>query len=796
MAQQDKTDWYWNGVLAGGAVNNLYYDLINVDVVHVPYATTHRNTSFFLKTRPGYVAAESWINWYWTSWWDVTDIKIIWKNDDCTKQNGTVYVMGKKWKNKAIFVWKIENWCVYYETDWNNDPMAFFNCTDWCSGECPDMTTEWYCWDRKLFTTNYVKWPRKKWTELAVPTGSTTVSDIWILTWIQMNKYVNWTSVWLFTDEYVESWDYAFTSTMFKPWNFILVYESWTAEEDWAAWQVRLIIWKDDSDWIDRVMVSEPWLWLKVAWTTDWDPDPETWKHVSYAVFEDWGEVIWFTANNKIYLMPNDEDCDVISPYNQYAWENTSNIIWVADASDKIFVLTENWYIHYCSEWSIWWYNKFFIQDDMFAWVDKTSITSFRDAVITFGRRHIGVWIPDTQWEFWTMYNQSTSVGIWSKYAFWEYDWDLVFVSNDKRLMALWPASATGRYMFQFQDVGWQILNSKLSTMLDTDEVFIWTDGNNLRVFVQTKAIPYVDTHYHTIEEADRNLEWDNTMTHIYKYDTLFSVWTEDHVPFLLSWATEWVTFGEDWLYVRRYSKNKYPNNPGCDVQWTDSHTKWPYESRINAYLIENEADWSGASNSWLANRPKLYNTAKLNRLLTTLWPWIYSNNTKIKITTYSKWIWYTYEFPISGDWNDWVWLITDYYLWESLTPEQEEKIECMLSTLQDWQIQYQAKCTDKKLHYHTEVQKTPWCDTYREFLIQDHWVCINDKLYELAPTMPLTTTLWENQPYATQIKLELIWGVGDIICFGWRIWEMFVAPIFTTGPDWEYQLQPNTDCD
>ena len=54
MAQQDKTDWDWNGELAG-AVNNLYYDLINVDVVHVPYTTTNRNSSFFLQTRRAYV---------------------------------------------------------------------------------------------------------------------------------------------------------------------------------------------------------------------------------------------------------------------------------------------------------------------------------------------------------------------------------------------------------------------------------------------------------------------------------------------------------------------------------------------------------------------------------------------------------------------------------------------------------------------------------------------------------------------------------------------------------------------
>ena len=59
MAQQDKTDWYWNGELAG-AVNNLYYDLINVDVCHVPYATNHRNSSFFFKTRLAYSISDAW----------------------------------------------------------------------------------------------------------------------------------------------------------------------------------------------------------------------------------------------------------------------------------------------------------------------------------------------------------------------------------------------------------------------------------------------------------------------------------------------------------------------------------------------------------------------------------------------------------------------------------------------------------------------------------------------------------------------------------------------------------------
>ena len=86
MAQQDKTDWYWNGALAG-AVNNLYYDLINVDVVHVPYARTHRNSSFFLKTRLSYTIQEARSNWTGKQddeWKDakVADVKIIW-NRSC-----------------------------------------------------------------------------------------------------------------------------------------------------------------------------------------------------------------------------------------------------------------------------------------------------------------------------------------------------------------------------------------------------------------------------------------------------------------------------------------------------------------------------------------------------------------------------------------------------------------------------------------------------------------------------------------------------------------------------------------
>lgn len=784
MAQQDKTDWYWNGVLAGGAVNNLYYDLINVDVVHVPYATHHRNSSFFLQTRLAYKLSKEWSEWEATRWYEVTDVKVLW-TDTCTKDSWEVFIMWKKWKKKAIWHASIKDWCID-EEQWIDN--------------CVDDIDQPSCADWKLFTTEYVKWTKYEkynsiWNNdpILVKRDGTTATEVTgLATWIQINIIKNWTSYWLFSDINVENWYANFKSwDALAPWNYLLVYWSANWTGDWFAWQVRMITGKE---W-DRLTVDAPWNGFKVPGEDDVDENGnprQTWYHVKYATFTDWWEIVGYTNDKNIEILYDPENCYHMSVYNQTSAVQSASarwtIVWVVEASDKMFVLTDNGYVHYSDYYG---YDKFFIQDDMFAWVDKMSITSYRDMVLTFGRRHIAIGVPDEQNKFWTMYDQSQTLGLWSRYSFAEYDWDLIFVTNDKRLLALWVASTAWRYMLQHEDV-WAntAFNSKLSGLIPGDEVFIWNDNNNLRIFVNTKPFPYKKNDDWD-RRADLNENWGNSMTHIYKFDTLFRVRTEDHINgILLKWATEWVYFWERGIYIR--------DNSSTDEWWRE------FNAYISAYLIENEADWSWTSGSWLANRPKLYNTAKLNRLLTMLWPWIYSNNTKIKITTYSKWIWYIYEFPISWEWNDWLGLITSYYLEEPLTREEREKIECMLSILQDGQKQYQPDCPNSCDGYCSDwgvkrqyvAQSQPRCHDYDELLTESHWVCINDKLYELAPTMPLTTTLWENQPYATQIKLELIWGVWDIICFGWRIWEMFIAPIFTTGPDWEYQLQPNTDCD
>ena len=797
MAQQDKTDWYWNGVLAG-AVNNLYYDFINVDVVHVPYTTTHRNSSFFLQTRRSYTTADKRDKVVDEEHkdWDVVDVKYV-RNDTCSKSSWKVFVLlANKARTKIrIHSADIEDWCVQ-NFDWHRTRREF--------------TANW-CWAFKLFSTDYVKGKRKTPWDIKMETWMWTPEpyDNPYTGWIQINKYEWWTTHWYFSDVNVENWTEKFIwlwedednpEHWFKPWDYILVYKSREWADDWFAWQVRMITW---VEWW-RLTVDAPWQWFKVL-DSDSEEEEILWKWVSYAIFPDRWEVIWFTQWRNIYIV-NYADWDELERQEVYDQSGLTytNIISVAEAMWKIYVLTDNWYIHF-SNYSG--YDKFFIQDDMFAGTDKNVITSYRDIIIAFWNKNISVWVPDENNTYSSMYSQSGTVWLRSRYSFTEYDWDLLFISNDRRLLALWIAANAWKYMLQYEDVG-DMINSKLTVLTSWDEVFLWNDNNDLRVFIQTKSIPYYNDDWdwqakltwlwysydNNWDKEENKYQQENTMSRIIKFDKQFKVRTEDWVQWiLLQWVELWVYYWENWLYQRgRWSKDYKWDRSWLNNSW---HSYW-FKSYISAYLMENETDWVWWTNSRLANRPKLYNLSKLNRLITTLWPWVYTHDSKIRITSYIKWLWSVYEFSI--DWwnNDWLWLITTKYLWLPFSEEDEKKIECMRAVLQDNKELYQSKCTwTPNAAIQNLAQQQPWCDNYDELIVFDRWVCIDDSLYEFAPTMPLATDLWENQDYATQIKLELIWWVGDIITFGGWLWEMFIAPLFTKWPDWEYQLKPNTDC-
>lgn len=726
----------------------------------MPYATNHRNSSFFLKTRLGYKPEKNWFDAIseLKKDWDVTDIHII-RDEKCSQKSWKVYVMARDKSTgtvkRRIFIAPIGDWCV-----WSFENIFTHTFTS---------TISW-CWDWKFLVTDYVQWDS---ISMADSLDYSSENETWWATWIQVNKIEWGRTVWMFRDVDTVNRYAKWKSNLI--WKYLLVYSSKNSGTSWFAWQVRLVtdISADGQD----LILDTPWLWFKVP--EKWDE--VAWDGLKYSFYSDWWEVVGFTDGRQIKLTVWDDENTTITPYvhEWTGYATNTDIIWVASANDKIFILTDNGYIHYSS--AGYWYNKFFIDDDMFAGVDKIAITAYRDMIIAFGRKNISLWVPDEQNNYWTMYNQSTSIWLWSRYSFNEYDGDLIFVSNDKRLMALTVNSA-GRYWLSFEDV-WQMVNGKLSTLVEWDEAFVWSDNNNLRIFVNSKNTPFA-IEDNLVKLNDVN----NTLTHIYKFDTLFKVWTEDYIPhFCLRWAKHWIYFWQYGLYVKQRSTETTSAVDAAANYWGSSSDYQAVKTQISAYLIENE-------NNWLNWRPGLFSLAKLNRLITTLGPGVYSNNSNIKITAYSKWIGYTYEFPISGDWNNRLWLITSYYLDEDLSDEDKENIECMLTTLQDSQKQYQSSCdSDIKRQYYRTTQ--PWCYKSEELITESHGVCIDDKLYELAPTMPLVTSLGENQQYATQIKLELIWWEWDIICFWWWLAEMYIAPLFLTWPDWEYQLQPNTEC-
>jgi hypothetical protein len=666
---------------------------------------------------------------------------------------------------KYILKWKIVDWCFdWFDTRW---PIV----EDWAK-----------CSDWKLFSTSFVR--------------DLVNDDFLVLTWewthvhsaypwIQINKYEYWTTTWLFTDVNVDSWYYRYDWSVIHIWDYLLVYKSTNEEWSWFAWQIRMVT-GFDSLW--RITVDSPWLWFKTPDTSnlaEWEEKLVQWNWVKYEFFRNWWECIGYSIKNKIYVIVSWYwDWDVSNGrfelYNQDWWETVTDIVSVAEANDKIFILTDNGYIHYSN--SRWVYNKFFINDDMDAGWDKTSIVAYKDFLLAFGRRKIAVWVPDEQNVYWTMYNQSTTIWTWSRYSYAEYDWDLIFVSNDKRLLALWVSATAWRYMLQHEDV-WDMLNWKLATMIDTDEVFIGSYDNNLRVFVNTRDNPYEwDNWWHAT-----HTKWANTMTHIYKFDKLFKVWSEDHIDWwCMQWVNEWVFYWQYWIYVR----DNYE-----DITW--KHWEWAssYKARITAFLIENENNKISVASNWTSTwAPDLFRVAKLNRLITTLWPGAYSDNTKIHITSYLQWIGVEYEFPIwTGDDtvnNKWVDLISKAYKQAEATID-----ECLLQAVEDSNNVYQPSCTNKKLEVQSLVADSPRCNSYKEFLIQDHWICVNDTLYKLAPTMPLVTSFWENQKYSTEIRLDITSENWDILCFGGWMAELFLAPYWLKWSDWEYELSPTSSC-
>lgn len=792
MANQDKTDFRWNGKLAW-APDLLYYEKTNVDVVHVPYSRTHRNSSFFLQTRLGYICEGSLYVQIIESLWastahEITDIAIIWDNECDKGKNGKLYVMvadiGRT--KKSIMMCNIIDWCIEPKYWSGSDKWRFIK---------SNMNVS-PCDNWKFFKTKYVKWNASK---VFKNSGSTDIEwtgiQINTLEWGKYNGY--------FSDKAVESWEKEFDVTTVTKWKYLLVYQSSNWIWDWYDWQVRLITWIDKES--GRITVSSAWnsltYWAgKVEETimTEWELQG---KNVSYRIYEEWWEVVGFTSESGIYLI-NDEWWELYNPTTTWWWANDNYINAVAESWGRIFVLYSNWYVWYSTTGE---YNKFELIESMDAWTWKTSLYAFRDFVIALWTNSTSIWVPDSESNYYHMYEQSHVIGLKSRYSYGEHNNNFIFVSNDNRLMALWIWDSAGRYMMQYEDIWQEIINSKLATMLPTDEAYIVDYDNELRVIVQTKSTPF---------EVDDN----NSQTHIYKYDNTFKVWTEDHLSnILMIWYKEWIWYWVWWLYFRwltevvRDSEWKVVNYNHDDewLEWEAIDFRQPIEvtkpkyppqpviAKVSAFLMENETNGLSGSN---ASQPDLFSLAKLNRLIVTLWHGKYTNdNTFVRVTSYREWVWVVQEIK-NIEWNTWVKLVTAAYKnWEGYSEQEietlKERKKCLLNILKSSQTEYTTECLWTK-QIQSLIPTLPLCEHGRErFLLPDHSICIDDTMYQLAPTMPLTINLGTSQSYSSQIKVEILSYPWDIMNFWWFQAELFTAPVWVKGADWENLWTQQSSC-
>lgn len=788
MANIDWKDMRWNGKLSW-AVDLLYYDKINVDITHPPYCGRDRNSSFFFKTRPWYIwdvsIKQALLDYHFEEEdedfldreRDIADIKILW-DDNCTKESWVIYYLciTRDWHYKTVLTRRIDWWCAENNT---YTPKNAYRATSytvdrWCK-----------CSDNRLFTTTYVKGQAQV-VMVDKIDPSFIVRDAHG-SWIQINRKEGWVVRWYFSDQNVIDW---FKEFRYRVWDYLVVYGSTNADWSWFCWQVRTIVGK--SKW-GELILNEPRLWFQDVLDENWEV---RWKWISYRVYHEYWDVIWYTSSDwvKIIVDPEDEDASYRSlsmcDFHMW-WSEAWCIISATTDVNRIYFLYENGYIHY---WEVG-MNKFFslTDDSIYAWNDKSVITTYRDAILAFWKRHIAVWLWDDTWTYARMYNQSTSIWVKNRYAFGEYNWDMLFISNDNRLLALQFENTAWTHMLNFQDV-WAYANSFINAMLPTDEAYIWVDNNELRIFINSRA---------DVDSGTRN-----TRTTILKYNTIFQTRTVDELKyFIIRWCYDGLYYWED-VYYRWWDKDFWVRLLKQDESYILEERE--YDINISAFLLENENN--GMSNTYAS--ADLFNLASLQKLILLLWTWRYSDElTKLRITEWRWWWWRQYEIKCLEN-NDWVKMIWYAYNSEQLNEEFIEKKKCVLDSLNDGSKQPRVKCEEWH-KVQDPIQQIPWCNyvykttidddddenrklmpLYEDAQLWEHNVCVNDEIYELAPTMPLTINLWDQENYNSGIKVELISRNWDVVNFWWFMAQLHFATLWQyVWWDWEYQISIDTGC-
>lgn len=782
-----ETSSYWNGRF-GDTVNLNYTELFNVDPVDVPYNNIGRVKSYFLQSRGAYIedlVSRTYANR--SAWWSIledymiTDVKTIY-NEDCHWKKWDLrvsYINTNKTK-KAVTKFEIwEDWQI-----WTPQEILYFPIDACC--------------DFRLHKIDYVK------NEVE----DRVQNEVLDLYFYEENSKVDWVVVEWFLwienldkDWFIEYGDktiYTMNEYLIESWinigDYVMVFHSDNEDDSWACWQVRQIIWVDESD--TKLLLSSPWLGMKDI--EDWQTS-RRWYWIKVRFFRDWWETICFSSLKSMCIVAEKEN----DPRHWYAlyvcdyWTSLSDErIVVSDMevyNNRLCILYSNWYIQYWLDW----YNLLFLTTDNLNYVgkDKLGLISWRDVLLILWKSKIDVGTWDNNNDSLVIYTQTKVMWVHNRYSFWEYEGSICIISSEEfpRLLAVQIVNNTGVHnMLQFEDIGWYI-QSRLDKLRDEDEVYLSTMNNDLRIYINTCNAPNLCHHPNS--------------TRILFFNKKFQIWYEHLSHSIIRWNIENIYYWSWLICYKRYQTDWDLQTE--DVFYTEQSTSdyWVVEntqsikSHIMWYINENEYNnWQVDANGWPID---LFRIIKMKSMNILLGYWLYSNNTKIKITNYRFWLGSTLVIDnlYKNKGIDALSRLANGQAPDEIKyPEDKERVMCMYDDVSDNEVMDET-CDNKLTLSDVEKEKLLW-DThnhavwdYDRIRLNDVWLCVNRWRYLYSNVYPLHINVNETQKPSEMIKIELSAEDWDFFSFGWAIVELNVYPLDYTGTDNEYWLDFDEDC-
>lgn len=741
-----KTNINYRDLVLSWQINDKFHDIVNFEIVKNPYSRKLSKTSFFLKTRKWML---DWLEGL-PEWWEITDAIELFNEDTDTYDT---YIM------------RVD--------DFNRNQMRIFK-VNWCTATQiwkPQCVKKWGYF--KFIKTKFVKWkprnvyadliPEINWTDwIQVNKVSYTTKDYNVSTWAVTSQTTTWESELEFSEP-ITLWNDAWVRTVvnnppdwqfglpdltwwwlvwhefnFEPiswainwiqtWDYLLVYWVVWGTQQWVYWvptQVNVVTWKVDNLTLD---VRSAWAWFY--------PKQYTWIGCKFRVYPERWDVFLIDTCEWLKLRTRDMDDALLDDdfvHTGFSYEPSRNLwenAWIITSINK------TWYLKYWQYETLKFYSS--LSQEVYIWTDVIATPTFQEYTLLFRKKSLSVirfQFNTTTWRLEYQY-APTDLNIWlfSKDAYDLYRSSFYFIWSNKRLYALSiKASTTWIYETDLQDMS-AIIKWELDNIWDTDKVYLQATEQNLKIFIVW------DFRDNWRPIKTKVLIFDKDYQFRHKWELCNTVVTKE--------------FNGKYLWERYFSHCWYSD------EWN------PYESRIEAFLWENE----------VASPANMFQSKNITWWFFALWQWSYLTdwNFYVQVDMYTNSLKPTFRIdnPESQYWIDYVKLLKRFRTWE-LTKPSEDMMQIISSC-----SNYENPCAWSWDSYDILVDSDEcWCPQEVP-KIDDYCVCIDDKKYFLSPFSVVNFNMkWDNN-WSKLFKVSFVAKWGDILEFGWAVIPYWINPV------------------